>query len=51
MQWVKHLQPEDKLKILFDIYGTILDMRYMILYDLQSFDYYHGTCFFKGGIQ
>ena len=45
---VKYLQPEDKLMILFDIDGTILDMRCMILYVLQSFDYHHGTCFFEG---
>jgi len=45
---VRYLRPEDKLMILFDIDGTILDMRYMILYVLQSFDYYHETCLFEG---
>lgn len=30
--------PKDKLLIVFDIDGTILDMRFMILYVLKSFD-------------
>ena len=40
--------PEDKLMILFDIDGTILDMRYMILYVLRAFDYHRQTRFFEG---
>jgi len=38
--------PEQKLMILFDIDGTILDMRYMMLYVLQRFDVEHGTRYF-----
>lgn len=44
---IKHAYPHDKLIILFDIDGTILDMRYMILYVLRSYDRYHGTCYFR----
>jgi hypothetical protein len=39
--------PQDRLMILFDIDGTILDMRYMILHVLQAFDKKHGTRFFR----
>jgi len=39
--------PEDKVMILFDIDGTILDMRYMILYVLRAFDYHRQTRFFE----
>ncbi|MFQ6113366.1 MAG: HAD family hydrolase, partial [bacterium] len=39
--------PQDRLMILFDIDGTILDMRYMILHVLQAFDREHGTRFFR----
>jgi len=46
-QQIRSLHPEDKLLILFDIDGTILDMRYMILFVLQSFDRSHGTTFFR----
>lgn len=35
--------PNDKLMILFDIDGTILDMRYMMLYVLQTYDRQHDT--------
>ncbi len=38
--------PKDKLMILFDIDGTILDMRYMVLHVLQAFDNAHSTRFF-----
>lgn len=38
--------PEDDLLILFDIDGTILDGRYMMLYLLQAYDEHHGTEFF-----
>ncbi len=41
------LYPEKKLIILFDIDGTILDMRYMVYYVLTSYDQNHGTDFFK----
>jgi len=33
--------------IVFDIDGTILDMRYMVHYVLQSYDRAHGTHFFR----
>lgn len=39
--------PQDKLMILFDIDGTILDMRHMILFVLKSFDKEHNTRFFR----
>lgn len=35
--------PEDKLLILFDIDGTILDMRHMIFHVLKSYDRLHST--------
>ncbi|MBN2515362.1 MAG: hypothetical protein JXC33_04945 [Deltaproteobacteria bacterium] len=44
---VKQTYSHDKLIILFDIDGTILDMRYMILYVLRSYDHYHDTRYFK----
>ena len=40
--------PDDRLLILFDIDGTILDMRHMVQYVLLSFDRTHGSSFFKG---
>ena len=39
--------PDENLVILFDIDGTILDMRYMILHVLAAFDRQHGTRFFN----
>ncbi|NOY38882.1 MAG: hypothetical protein GXO95_01190, partial [Nitrospirae bacterium] len=39
--------PNDKLIILFDIDGTILDMRYMILYVLRLFDKKNNTSYFE----
>ena len=39
--------PQDNLMIVFDIDGTILDTRYMILGVLQAFDKAHGTQFFQ----
>lgn len=44
---IRNLYPEDRLMILFDIDGTILDMRHMVLYLLKSFDKNHSTHFFK----
>lgn len=38
--------PQDDLLILFDIDGTILDIRYMMLYLLQAYDQHHDTTFF-----
>lgn len=43
---IRRLYPQDRLMILFDIDGTILDMRYMVLYVLKAFDKKHGTHFF-----
>ena len=40
--------PKDKLIIIFDIDGTILDMRHMILYVLRDFDELLGTQYFQG---
>ena len=45
---IRECYPEDRMIILFDIDGTILDMRYTVLYVLQSFDEHHDTHFFKG---
>ncbi|MCE9626201.1 MAG: hypothetical protein K8R69_12250 [Deltaproteobacteria bacterium] len=39
--------PRQKLLVIFDIDGTILDMRYMMLYVLQLFDREHGTRYFE----
>jgi hypothetical protein len=39
--------PQDRLMILFDIDGTILDMRCMILYVLQAYDQINGNGFFR----
>ena len=39
--------PQDRLMILFDIDGTILDTRYMVLHVLQSFDREHGSQLFQ----
>ena len=38
---------EDPLMILFDIDGTILDTRFMVLHVLQAFDRKHGTKLFQ----
>ena len=43
----RHQFPEDRLMILFDIDGTILDMRYMVLHVLQAFDKEHDARFFR----
>ncbi len=40
--------PDDELLVFFDIDGTILDMRYMILYLLQKYDQEHDSAFFEG---
>ena len=39
--------PYDKLMILFDIDGSILDMRHMVLHILRAYDRAHGTRFFR----
>jgi len=43
---IQQLYPDDKLMIIFDIDGTILDMRYMVLRTLWAYDRSHGTHFF-----
>jgi len=40
--------PDDELLVIFDIDGTILDMRHMILYLLQTYDREHDSTFFEG---
>jgi hypothetical protein len=40
--------PTDRLMVVFDIDGTILDMRHMILYVLKGFDEQLGTQYFQG---
>jgi len=44
---IRQRHPYDKLLILFDIDGTILDMRYLIGYVLQGYDRIHGTAHFQ----
>ena len=44
---IRQLYHEDRLMILFDIDGTILDMRYMVLFVLKAFDKEHKTHFFQ----
>ena len=44
---VRARYPDDRLLILFDIDGTILDMRCMILYLLRRYDQEHGTKYFQ----
>ncbi|RMI00783.1 MAG: hypothetical protein D6681_11110 [Calditrichaeota bacterium] len=39
--------PDERLIILFDVDGTIIDMRYMIMHVLQRYDRAHGTRFFR----
>ena len=43
---IKRRYPNDQLMILFDIDGTILDMRYMVWRLLKTYDRRHGTGFF-----
>jgi len=43
----KRRHPEDRLMILFDIDGTILDMRALMLHALQSYDGHHDSRFFQ----
>ena len=40
---IRRQYPQDKLMIIFDIDGTIVDMRSMIQYVLQAFDHHHHT--------
>ena len=43
---IRDQYPEDRHIILFDIDGTILDSRFLVLHVLQAFDEEHGTQFF-----
>ncbi|MCX7634677.1 MAG: hypothetical protein N2Z74_02905 [Syntrophales bacterium] len=45
---MRHRYPDEDLMILFDIDGTILDSRYLILHALRSYDRAHGTDWFRG---
>lgn len=40
--------PEEPLMIVFDIDGTILDMRYMVRHVLLAYDRAHGSSYFHG---
>ncbi len=40
--------PDDELLVFFDIDGTILDMRHMIMYLLRTYDQEHDSAFFEG---
>lgn len=44
---IKQTHPQDKPLILFDIDGTILDMRYMVHYLLKSYDQIFDTGYFE----
>lgn len=44
---IRSLYPNDKLLLMFDIDGTILDMRYLVLYLLQRYDRSFQTSFFN----
>ena len=44
---MKRRRPDDILMVLFDIDGTILDMRYLIHHVLREFDRAGGTAFFE----
>ena len=43
----RRLHPQDSLMILFDIDGTIIDMRFLIQYVLKKYDGTHGTRYFR----
>ncbi|MCX7966618.1 MAG: hypothetical protein N2596_08340, partial [Syntrophorhabdaceae bacterium] len=45
---IKDKYPHDRLLIVFDIDGTILDMRFIIHYVLKQFDKKHNTKYFRG---
>ncbi len=44
---MRSLYPDDNLMIVFDIDGTILDMRYNMLYVLRLYDRAHRTTYFR----
>lgn len=39
--------PDDELMVIFDIDGTLLDLRHMMLYLLRRYDREHGTAYFR----
>src|SRR5687767_13908330 len=45
---VRRRYPEDDLMVVFDIDGTILDMRHMVRHVLLAYDRAHGTEYFHG---
>jgi hypothetical protein len=45
---VRTLHPDDELAIVFDIDGTIVDTRYLVVHVLLSYDRHHGTEHFRG---
>ena len=44
----RNAHPEDHLLVVFDIDGTILDMRHLVSHVLNEFDRVHGTQLFDG---
>ena len=44
---IRQKYPQDKLMLVFDIDGTILDMRYLVLNVLRAFDLAHDTQYFQ----
>ena len=46
-EMMRHRYPDEKLMIVFDIDGTILDTRYMVRYVLQSYDRFRGSNYFR----
>ena len=40
--------PDDELSIMFDIHGTIVDTRHLVVYVLLLYDRHHGTDLFRG---
>jgi hypothetical protein len=45
---LRRAYPEDRLCVVFDIDGTILDMRHLVVNALLSYDREHGTSYFRG---
>ena len=45
---MRRAYPEDDLAIVFDIDGTIIDTRHLVVHALLSFDRHHGTDHFRG---
>jgi hypothetical protein len=45
---MRRAYPDQELCIVFDIDGTILDLRYLVVYALLAYDRAHGTEYFQG---